>query len=224
MQPQEPASRSQTNLRDGQRRWIERLLAHARQRDARATLTSIARAAGLNANTLTRFMSHANEDGALSTRTLRAVAAAAGYPITSDVLGEQTASAIGGLREPEAEPYQPQPSDPLDPAIAAMITQYPHAAPFTLRSRALEYEGYRMGDVLIVDLTASPQAGNVVCVQIFDVQSGEARTAFRLFEPPYLIAAGPVDDARRPRLIDSDTVVIRGTVLAALRRRSTRAA
>ena len=214
------ATDRQNIAREAQMRWLARLLDHVQQTDPRASYSSLARDADLNANTLTRFLSAAGGGGTLSTRTIGALSAHHGFPAPGLGLGDEAAALPPGLREDEATPFAYQEADPLAATVRSIVATRPHAAPFVLRSRALEHEGYRPGDILIVDLNEAPKPGDVVCVQIFDAQSGRAETAFRLYAPPYILACGPVEDARRPRLIGVDTsFVLRGVVVASLRRR-----
>lgn len=103
-------------------------------------------------------------------------------------------------------------------AVAALVGNDPARAPWVLKSRALEVEGFRPGDVLVVDLNASAQAGDVVCAQIYDWQNHAAtQTVFRVYEAPFLISAGYDRSDRKPRLVDGETVVIKGVVTGMVR-------
>jgi SOS-response transcriptional repressor LexA len=91
--------------------------------------------------------------------------------------------------------------------------------PWTLKSRALESAGYLPGDILLVALGETPVAGDIVCAQIYDWNAGKAQTVFRLFQPPYLIAATTEASLLRPHVVDDEKVVIKGVVMNSLRGR-----
>ncbi|MGH6907913.1 MAG: hypothetical protein ACREDX_08660, partial [Aestuariivirga sp.] len=93
---------------------------------------------------------------------------------------------------------------------------------WTLNSRALEGAGYRPGDILLVALDETPAAGDVVCAQIYDWVKAKAETVFRIFQPPYLVAATSDPQLMRPHLVDDAAVAIKGVVLQSLRGRGNR--
>lgn len=96
----------------------------------------------------------------------------------------------------------------------------PSQSTWRLGGRAVELAGYLPGDLLLVDQSVAPRAGDLVCAQIYDVQRGSAETVFRLFEPPYLTTRtlDPASHAK-PQLIDGERCVVLGTVIRMLRRR-----
>jgi hypothetical protein len=57
----------------------------------------------------------------------------------------------------------------------------------------------------------------VVCAQVYQWPSGTAQTVFRIFEPPYLVAATDDPTERRPLLIDNNQVTVKGVVTQSLR-------
>lgn len=193
------------DLRQAQCEWLDAARAHAN-----ISLAEIARRAGVNNTTLSRFRNRADHVGLLNTLTLRAVADATGFPLTDEVLGESELSPQ--FREVEAVPYHASDDAPLAAAVEAFIGARNHIVPWVLKTRALEYEGYRPGDIVLVDLNGAPRRGKAVCAQIYDFDAGKAEIVFRLYEPPFLIAAGPDEALRRPRLIDDTSVAVKGTI------------
>lgn len=206
------------DLRSAQRDWLRRALAHASPRMRSPSFTELAKISDLNGNTLTRFMNKEDYAGVLSTPTIRLVSDATGYPVSSEVLGENP-SRVEGFRDAEAEMYVFDDEDPTTAAIKAYIGNRQHVIPWEMRSRALEYEGIKPGSVMLVDMNAEPRAGDVVCVQFYDWQNGRGETVFRVYEPPFLVAAGPDEAMRKPRLVDDQSVAIKGVVLIAMRPR-----
>lgn len=178
--------------------------------------TALAKEAGQSENTLTRFRSR---DGAvLSGLTIRLICELTGLPGPEVYLLPNAA----GFSE-EASAYKPAGAKGDDAITARLIAQAikdrPNAAAWLLKSRAIEGAGYLPGDILIADSTALPQAGDIVCAQIYDLRQGTAETVFRLFEPPYLIAASNETSLRKPLLVDNDRIIVMGTVTETFRPR-----
>ena len=193
-------------LREAQKRWLDQV-----RSISGVTLTEIARRANMNPSSLTQFYNKEHRAGTLETLSLRRISDAMGVPVSSDALGE-AGPLNSGFRELEAEPYQIDLRSPVSAAVDAMIDDRDHVHPWTLRSNALDMAGYRPGDILIVDLNGKPSAGDIVCAQLYDWQTGRAETVFRIFEPPFLIAASSEEAFRRPRLVDDNSVAIKGVV------------
>jgi DNA-binding phage protein len=82
---------------------------------------------------------------------------------------------------------------------------------YRVLDRALELEGYLPGDIVLVDETVAPKAGDIVCADLLPGRPEGGGTILRLFEPPYLMARS--HDRRSeplPILLDR-SVAIRGT-------------
>lgn len=214
-----PRTERHQALAEAQRAFLDEAVRYSRM-----TLTQIARAGQINPSTLTRFRNATGHTGLLSAATLAVVAEISGVAVPVQGAG-QAPPARRGFRETEAEPYKAGPADTLASAIAALTAGGLHLVPWELRSRALEYEGYRPGDILIVDLNAEPRAGDIVCAQIYDWGNpAGTETVFRLYEPPFIIASGPVENGRKPRLVDGENVIIKGVLTASLRPRAAQSA
>lgn len=215
----------QKDVREAQRRWLDELVDFTKRPDRPRglSLTQIARLSGLADSTLTRFRNAQSYEGALSPMTIRKIEIATGFPAPLSAIGEE-AGLRAAFREPEASPYQPSPQDPFAAAIKLLIADRRGVDPWTLKSRALEYEGFKPGDILVVNMNAEPRAGDIVCAQIYDFEQGRADTVFRLFEPPFLLGAGPDEAHRRPIRADEGHVAIKGVVETTFRRRTARSA
>lgn len=207
-------SDSASQLREAQRAYIRMALV----RDPRKrSLTEIARDGGINPSTLTRFMNDKAHRHALSSLTMRRIAEVVKLPLSSDIAGP----AVTGLRE-EAEPYIATGADPdLRRLVDILIGGRNGADPWILTSGVLEAEGYRPGDLVIVDLNALPaKEGDCVCAQVYDRSGATAETVWRVYNPPFLMAAPLVGATRlKPLMVDNDRVVIRGVITDCLRRR-----
>lgn len=198
---------TRTALREAQRRYLDTVL-----RLTRRTLSDIAREGGLNHTTLTRFYNRPSDDRLLETMTINIIAKVTGIAPPAELL----AGPIGGLAE-QAEPYEAAPNDPLSRAVQALLRGRTSADPWVLRTRALEDAGLLPGDIVILDQAVQPVSGDVVCAQVYD-RSG-AETVWRIYQPPYLVAASRDPAYRRPLYVDGQHVLIRGVVTDQLRRR-----
>ncbi|MGL5447536.1 MAG: LexA family protein [Rhabdaerophilum sp.] len=197
-------------VRERQREWLQRIV-----REHNIKPTPLAKAAGVAATTITRKLNDPHDTALLSELSVARICAHLGIP-APNFLSDQPKAL--GFSEGEAAVWQGNDADPVASAIHSMIGTTLHLVPWQLRSQALLHEGYRPGDILIVDLNATPKPGDIVLVQLYDWRNAKGtETAFRLYEPPYLIASGPVEAAKRPRLIDSDDVAIKGVMTAMLR-------
>lgn len=90
---------------------------------------------------------------------------------------------------------------------------------WTVRTRALMFLGFMVGDQILVDANAAERAraGDVVLAQVYNLATGTATTMLRSYQPPVLVAASPDDDDRRVYVVDGNNVSIRGVVVASWR-------
>ncbi|HEX2656026.1 MAG TPA: S24 family peptidase [Xanthobacteraceae bacterium] len=175
--------------------------------------TRIARDIGIAPSTLTRLLNEA--DGSTATLHAGTLAKLERYsgiaPPSAD--GKADRPPPSGLQE-EAAKFEATGFDQsISAALKALIDGRSNAHPWIIKTRALEYLGYMPGDIVIVDLDATPQSGDAVCAQIYDWHRGSAETIFRLYETPYLMSASNELSTRKPLLVDGERVVIMGVLL-----------
>jgi hypothetical protein len=212
-------------LREAQQAWLDEI-----ERTLEVTPSEIARLSDISPATLTRMRYKAGYNGTLSAAIVDRIEAATGIAAPAEVRPKKwqrpegagakpsAAPVATGFSDQEAEPYVAPKGDPMANLVTAAVAGRVHVVPWTLRSRALEDELCQPGDIMIVDLNAQPQAGDIVCAQLYDFDRGSAtRTVFRLFHPPFLVGAGREDGARTPHLIDAN-VGIKGVVELVIRR------
>jgi len=178
------------------------------------SLTKIAEDTGLARSTLTRPL----KEGDQGTSTLHA------STIEKVVQATGVAPPAGSVARPqpafseEASPYNfGNPGDPLRATLKAMIGDRNGIDPWTLKTRALELAGYLPGDIVLVDLNASPRPGDAVCAQVYDWSSMKAETVMRVFErapPVEVLVARSMDPAfAAPIVVDGERVVVKGVLL-----------
>jgi hypothetical protein len=152
-------------------------------------------------------------------RSIARIAEVSGVPPIG--FAQPTGERMRGFSQPEGLPLD-QTKDERSSARLSVLTEGREATEtWELRTRALEQIGYLPGDILIVDLDETPKAGDVVCAQWFRwaERSDQEQIVFRIYEPPYLVAASRDPEVRKPMLVDNDRVVIRGVVMAMFRER-----
>ncbi|MFA7504255.1 MAG: hypothetical protein WCZ28_06115 [Burkholderiaceae bacterium] len=190
--------------RDEIKQWLAGILERTGE-----TPSALARRAGLATTTLTRFLSDPHAP-MLGLRSIAKIAHVAGVtPLGVPAGGEP----VAGPRKPEAEHFRESQADPaMQKAIAALIGARSDVEPWISRSDILEHAGVLPGDVLIVDTSASPAPGDIVRATLKDWKEAATETVFRLYEPPYLMAATLSPRRRKPLLIEHDRVQITGVV------------
>ena len=169
--------------------------------------------AGLDPSTLSRFLSGGVEGRVLRPATLARIERAAGMKLDGES-GAETE----GFAEAEAT-LLTRPGPDLAIAVAALSSGCKAVDAWTLSSHALDMAGYRPGDILLVSLGEEPRPGDVVCAQIYDWAKGQAETVFRLYQPPYLLAASTDPTLLRPHVLGDNGVAIKGVVIHSLRPR-----
>jgi hypothetical protein len=188
-----------------QREWLNGLL-----RRFGLTATELARRAELNPSTLTRFLQPGGREGhELSARTIRKIEES--LNLARDAAGPVL---LSGFSESEARQLTSMEGVPPDirAAAAALKAGRNGVDVWEIRSSGLEAIRLYAGDLVIVDLNAQVMPRDRVCAQVYDHARGTARTVFRLWEPPYLLAGS----TERPDVVDGRNVVIAGVVIAAL--------
>ena len=208
------------DTRENLRVWVRDILTRMK-----ITPTKLAERVGVHPTTLTRFLNHPDAS-TLSSNTVAKIAHVAGLPAPHPVgapiglAALRPAGSMPGLMEAEAEPFQAgQQQGGIDAAIERLTAGRNSADAWVLRTTTLELVGHLPGDIVIVDLAAKPERGDVVCAQVYRWSEGKADTIFRLFEPPYLVAASLTADLRKPIIVDNDRVIIKGVVTELLRAR-----
>jgi hypothetical protein len=189
--------------------WVDWLCAKTGKSDA-----ALARDAGLNVNYLYRKRADGTVLGATQIRML---AEHYGMPGPDTYLLPGTA---GFSDEGAQYDATVQTNDPiLRQMIEVALKGRPNAAPWLLKTRAMEDAGYLAGDVVICDAAMLPKAGDAVVAKVYDLRSGTTETIFRILEPPYLVAASSDPALRKPLLVDNERVIVVGTITQSFRAR-----
>lgn len=195
------------------REWLRQVVA-----DHGIAPTTLAKQARIAPSTLTRPLSEGDEGtSTLHAATIEKIIALTGakppgFP--------RRATRAGGLSE-EAKPYEESGGGSIDAALRAIAGHRNAADPWVIRSRALELAGFLPGDVVVVDLNAVPQTGDVVCAQTnIDFTSGTADTVIRLYEragSAFVLSAATMDGAIRKLIPVDERVALKGVVIGMVR-------
>ena len=191
------------------RAWIHSVLKRMGE-----TPTGLARRAGVAQSTLTRFLNN-DEAPMLGLRTMAKIAHVAGVQPLG--MPDNAVTHRPNLDENDGIPYAVDYVSPFNSAITALIGDRVATDPWMIKTRSLEDAGIMPDDIVIVSLNEPPKPGSVICAQSYRWSEGRAETIFRIYEPPYIVAATRDTTLRRPMLVDNDRVIIKGVVIAQLR-------
>jgi transcriptional regulator with XRE-family HTH domain len=201
------------SMADEQRAYIQKIMDKLG-----ITQTELAKKAMLDPSTLSRFM-HGGRDGhALRASTIHKIGMATGIRMNGGPI--PAAESISGFMEQEAAPWANDESAPLQQAVAAFTAGRNSASAWVLKSSALSGAGYLPGDILIVDQAEQPRSGDIACAQVYDWEAGGADTVFRLYQMPVLVAVCTEAATMKAYVVDDNSVVLRGTVIASIRPRA----
>lgn len=195
-----------TDLRDQQIAWLDNITA-----SSGLTLTDIARRAGLNPSTLSRFKQKNESGHTLTARTVKKIEEATGVPAYEQRIRPKLAY----FNEEEAIPFKldENAQDLMVEALRTVVSRTNSVDLWQLKTRALSAVGYAEGDVILVDREAQPRPGDAVCAQKYDWRRGIAETIFRIYRTPYLLTAIAFGDPGQPEIVDDENVVIKGVVI-----------
>ena len=183
------------------RGWLELISARFR-----IGIPTIATRSKISPSTLYRWIDEESPVGP-SLQNIRKIAATFEMPYPDDNNGH----ALTSFMEGEASVILPE-DQPAE--LKAVANQ----GVWRLNTRALELAGYMPGDFILVDMTATPRNGDVVCAQIYDFQRGSAETKFRIYEPPFLTTRTmDAASSEAPLLVDGERTIVAGVVVRSLR-------
>jgi hypothetical protein len=177
---------------------------------------ALANRIGKSPTTLTRFLNDPKAHHELRLDTVRRIVEATGVQPPLATAGE--AGPPSHRAEVDGLALKVETGDlRVDDAVRYLCAADANLSPWRLNTRAVELMGYLPGDIVIVDLAASPQDGDVVVAQIYNARGAD--TVFRLYAKPYLMAAANDRISRAPMLVDDKAVAIRGVAVAMFRPR-----
>lgn len=202
-------SDKQREVQERQRAWLGEVLQTTRLKPSQLGLQ-----AGVSDTTLTRLLNNPDYTGTLSQITIDRIKETFKVPGPEEYANPRRA--VFGFSEAERLDVKRVQSE-LGRIVAAILHGRPHVDPWRLRTSALELAGYMPGDVVFVDAGVQPRAHDAVCAQVTDFNRGPAETIWRVFDPPFLIAAAQERTAYKPLLIDNERVQVRGVVVDSYR-------
>lgn len=184
-------------LREAQRRWLERVM---KARDWSAG--HWAELAGLSPSTISRFINSTDHKFLLTFKTLSKLATAANVPMFQHGKDNE---AIPGLDEEELEMI------PFD-------TPNPRTSTWRIKGQAMRNAGFLPNDMIEFDPNPMPHIDDIVLARV--KSTGE--TVMRIYAPPYLLAASNHPSDFPPLYVDGNNVMIIGVMLRSWRERPDR--
>ncbi len=191
-----------------QKAWLNELL-----EITKISPSKLADGAGVSDTTITRLLNNPDYTGTLSAETIDRLKEAYKVPGPEEYA---YARARAGFAEAERTDLHRN-SELQDMGKTLLVGRPPEATTWRLRTAALEGAGFLPGDIVVVDPNARPEPHDAVCAHIYDAKRGSTETIFRVYDPPYLLAASHDRLAYKPLLVDQERVLIVGVVVASLR-------
>ena len=176
--------------------------------------TVLAKRAGLDPSTLSRFLAPSRDHNMLRNSTISRIGEVTGLR-AEDVVDVPPSPALAE----EAVPVSESGNDIIAMMLNQYRTRYKAVDAWRLNNRALELAGYQPGDILFLALDELPLAGDVVCAQLYDFAKQKAVSLFRLYHPPYLVASSTDAALVKPLPADGTGIVVKGVVVGSFRQR-----
>jgi transcriptional regulator with XRE-family HTH domain len=203
-------SDTKRRLQQEQQRWLQEIVNATGMK-----LSQIAVRAGVSDTTLTRLANDETYGGTLSPLTIERIKESLRVPGPEEY-GARRPGGFAGFAEAERFDGEREPQA-LAAAVMTLIGDRPAIDPWRLKTEALIEAGYLPGDIVLVDLNATPEPQDAVCAQVYDWQRGAAETVWRVFDPPFLVGAARDRTAYKPLLVDNERVVVKGVLMESLR-------
>jgi len=194
-------------LRDRQLAWLRHI-----EKTTGKKRTEIARAAGFDPSTLSKFV-HNAEGHTLTPKIIQRIEDTFRIPAYEN----NTIPFQQSFSEEEARPYllDRDTANPLELALKDIVSRSNAIDLWVLKTQALTSLGYMPGMVVVVDREAKPRNGDAVVAQKYDFRRGTAETIFRLWRTPYLMSASLVGEPLLPEIVDNEKLVIMGVITGA---------
>lgn len=177
--------------------------------------SQIAGVAGVSDTTLTRLLNNPDYRHTLTQITIDRIKTAFKVPGPEEYASQGRPGMVG-FGEAERFDVTREPEG-VGRVVVALIDGRNAVDPWRLKTSALELVGYLPGDLVLVDLNAVPKPQDAVCAQVYDWAHGGAETVFRVYDPPFLVAAASDRTGYKPILVDNDRVVVKGVVVESVR-------
>ena len=203
-------SKEQVEVQTRQRAWLGEVLTTTKLKPSQ-----LADQAGVSDTTLTRLLNNPEYKGTLSQITIDRIKETFNVPGPEEYASSRRA--VFGFSEAERLDVRRLVQQELGRIVTAILHGRQHVEPWRLRTSALEMAGYLPGDVVFVDHGAEARPHDAVCAQVTDFNRGAAETIWRLFDPPFLVAASHERAAYKPLLIDNERVQVRGVIVDSYR-------
>jgi hypothetical protein len=210
-----PVNRTDTkkNIQQRQRNWLREVLDKVKLKPSPFAIS-----AGVSDTTITRLLNDAKYMGTLAPETIERIKDTYKVPGPEEYASSRRSTLIG-MSEASRFDARKERGD-LGAIVEAILRGRPHVDAWRLKTQALESAGYLPGDVVFVEqLSADQQARpqDAVCAQVVDYQHGAAETVWRVYDPPFLVAAAHERTAYKPILVDNDRVKIAGVIRESFR-------
>lgn len=196
-------SDAKREVQQRQREWLQQIITTTGDKPS-----IIASNSGVSDSTLTRLLNNPAYRHTLTQVTIDAIKATYKVPGPEELAGRGMLVGFGEAERLERKEMQ---------SVAGALVGTKAVEIWRLRTEALVAAGYLPGDLLMVDATVEPKPQDLVCARVTDWARGAEQTLFRIFDPPFLVAAAADRTAFKPLLIDNERVKLSGVVVESYR-------
>jgi hypothetical protein len=203
-------SAAKEDVQARQREWLQHIV---KATDDKPSV--IATRSGVSDSTLTRLLNNPAYRHTLTQVTIDRIKAAYNVPGPEEYAVGRPGMLVG-FGEAERVDVRREPKE-LQSVVGALIGDRKAIEIWRLRTDALIVAGYLPGDLVLVDPAAEAKPQDLVSARVADWQRGNEQTLFRIFDPPFLVAASQDRTAFKPLLVDPERVQLRGVVIESYR-------
>jgi hypothetical protein len=189
-------------LLDRQREWLQKIIELTGHKPSQIALRS-----HVSDTTLTRFLNNPAHAHSLSQTTIDQIKLAYGIPGPEEFAGR---GVMLGLYEAD------EINDLSHVAQGLPANGSNSRRAWRLKTEALAAVGYLPGDILIVDINVTALPHDVVAISQV-MEHGNPVIKFRVFNPPYLMAAPLERVTLKPMLLDNERITMIGPVVESYR-------
>lgn len=206
-------SETKKTIQAQQRAWLMEVL-----KTVKLKPSQFAVGAGVSDTTITRLLNSDSYAGTLAPETIERIKSTYKVPGPEEYASHRRSSLIGLS---EATRFDAREEDGELASIVNLILRgRSNVEAWRLKTLALESAGYLPGDILFVNQLADHEQArpqDAICAKVVDYQRGSAETVWRIFDPPFLVAAAQDRTAYKPILVDGERVKIAGIIRESFR-------
>lgn len=185
-------------LRDQSREWLNHV-----SESTGWSINAIAKRARVSVANLNKLVNQPDFPHPMSETVKIKISRATGIDLPGDEPKATPSAPKQGMKEPEARPFVLQSAD---------IERKNGVDWWKINTNLLDAEGILSGDLVEIDLNATPKPNDCVIAQMTVGGGKEVETIVRKFEPPMLTCHTVARQYPKPEYVDGERIIIMGVV------------